>query len=163
VLSLTVLGVAMLYLPMLQVNFASRNRISALFDVRQVRFDFRRAPWAWLGAMVVGLVVAPIPLYLLKIEATPREVVWLPCVVFVMLMMPARICAGLAIRRARRLPEVPRGSWPWTSRMIVRLLMTVVVGVYLLFVYLSQYTSWDGLRTWIMQHAILVPYPFVGV
>ncbi|TWU40758.1 DUF4013 domain-containing protein [Novipirellula artificiosorum] len=156
------LGVALMYLPMLQAHFAAENRLSALFEVRTIRRDFRRAPWAWFLAMVIGLVLMPIPLYLLKIEATPREVLWLPCLVFVAFILPARIAEGLALRRARRANE-PQGIWPGISRWTVRLLMPAVVGVYLVFVQVSQYTSWDGLQTWIQQHAILVPVPFVGV
>jgi hypothetical protein len=160
-LSLLLLGLVLFYLPMLQANFAAENRFSALFDVRRIRRDFRRAPWAWLVAMIFGLVVLPIPLYLLKIEATPREVVWLPCLVFVAFILPARIGAGLALRRARRRPE-PAGTWPAVSRWLVRILMLAVVGIYLFFLTISQYTSWDGLQTWVQQHAILIPIPFLG-
>jgi hypothetical protein len=42
------------------------------------------------------------------------------------------------------------------------MLMPAVVGIYLLFVYVSQYTSWDGLLTWVQQHAILIPVPFLS-
>ena len=159
--SLVLLGIGMLYLPMLQAHFAAENRLSALFEVRTIRRDFRRAPWAWLVAMIICLVVTPIPLYLLKIEATPREVMWAPCLVFVAFILPARIATGLALRRARRRPE-PREGWSRLSRMIVRLVMPVVVAIYLLFVYVSQYTSWDGLLTWVQQHAILIPVPFLN-
>jgi hypothetical protein len=111
--------------------------------------------------MVFTLVITPIPLYLLKIEATPREVMWLPCLVFVAFILPARIAAGLALRRARRRPD-PAGKWAAFSRWMVRALMVPVVGVYVLFVYVSQYTSWDGLATWVQQHAILIPVPFLS-
>ena len=156
------LGVVLLYLPMLQAHFAAENRLRALFAVQTIRGDFRRAPWAWLAAMTVALVLLPIPLYLLKIEATPREVLWLPCLVFVALMLPARVATGLALRRARRRPE-PSGLLAACSRWSVRLLMLVVVGIYLSFLTVSQYTSWDGLQTWVRQHAVLVPVPFVGL
>lgn len=159
-LALIALGTSMLYLPMLQVHFAAENRFRALFDVRQIRDDFRSAPWAWLAAMIVALILTPIPLYLLKIEATPQEVMWLPCLVFVTFILPARIATGLAIRRARRQASA-LGGWGTFSRWTVRLIMPVVVGVYLTFVYVSQYTSWDGLATWFQQHAILIPVPFV--
>ncbi len=160
--SLVALGIAMFYLPMLQAHYAAQNRLSALFDVRTIRTYFRRAPWAWFAAMFCGLVLMPIPLYLLKIEATPKELVWLPSLVFVAFMLPARIAAGLTLRRARQKPD-PVGWWPAISRWAVRGLMIPVVATYLLFVYVSQYTSWDGLQTWVQQHAILVPVPFVGI
>jgi hypothetical protein len=159
--SLVVLGIGLLYLPMLQAHFAAENRLRALFEVRTIRKNFRCAPWAWFAAMMVALVVTPIPLYLLKIEATPREVMWLPCLVFIAFILPARIATGLALRRARRREE-PIGRWATFSRWTVRLLMPLVVAVYLLFVYVSQYTSWDGLQTWVQQHAILIPVPFLN-
>jgi hypothetical protein len=159
--SLVFLGFTLFYLPMLQAHFAAENRFAALFEVRTIRRNFRRAPWAWLLAMVFTLVITPIPLYLLKIEATPREVMWLPCLVFVAFILPARIAAGLALRRARRRPD-PAGKWAAFSRWMVRALLVPVVGVYVLFVYVSQYTSWDGLATWVQQHAILIPVPFLS-
>jgi hypothetical protein len=159
-ISLVFLGVSLLYLPMLQAHFAAENRFSALFEVRTIRRDFRRAPWAWLLAMTIALTVTPIPLYLLKIEATPREVMWLPCLVFIAFILPARIATGLALRRARRRDE-SKTRWGRISRWIVRCLMPLVVALYLLFVYVSQYTSWDGLLTWVQQHAILIPVPFL--
>jgi hypothetical protein len=155
------LGIVLLYLPMLQANFAAENRMRAMFAVKKVRNDFCHAPWAWLGAMFLTLVLLPIPLYLLKIEPPPSELMWLPTWFFIALMLPARIASGLALRRARSKP-MPHGAWAAISRWTVRLLMPPVVGVYLLFVYLSQYVSWDGLQTWVQQHAVLVPVPFVG-
>ncbi len=160
-ISLVMLGIGLLYLPMLQAHYAAENRFRALFDVREIRRCFRRSPWAWLMAMIVSLVLTPIPLYLLKIEATPQEVMWLPCLVFVAFILPARLSTGLALRRARRRPE-PHGAWAAISRWTVRGVMPIVVAVYLLFVYVSQYTSWDGLATWVQQHAVLVPVPFLN-
>ena len=184
--ALILLGLGMLYLPMLQVHFAAENRMAALFEVRTIRRDFRRAPWSWFAAMVISLVITPIPLYLLKIEATPREVMWAPCLVFVAFILPARMATGLALRRARKRPEPVRlwglvrhgsaglnpagptpdnlGKWAVAalSRNMIRLIMPLVVGVYLLFVYVSQYISWDGLLTWVQQHAILIPVPFLS-
>lgn len=155
------MGIALLYLPMLQANFAAENKFRSLFAVKRVRGDFRRAPWAWFGAMLLTLVLLPIPLYLLKIEPPPTELMWLPTWFFIVLMLPARIASGLAMRRARCREEGTTFGAK-ASRWIVRLLMPPVVGVYLLFVYLSQYVSWDGLQIWIQQHAVLVPVPFVG-
>lgn len=160
-LALFAMGIVLLYLPMLQVNFAAENKFKAMFDVRRVRSDFRRAPWAWLLAMTCGLLILPIPLYLLKVQAIPREVAWLPCLVFIAFILPARIAEGLALRRARRRTEDPTGRWATISRVSARLLMLVVVGTYLAFLTISQFTSWDGLATWVEQHAVLLPRPFV--
>lgn len=160
-LAFLALGLALTYLPMLQANFAAEDRFGAMFQVRRIRQDFRQAPWAWVGAMMLALVLLPIPLYLLKIEPPPPELVWLPTWLFIALMMPARIACGLALRRARNRPARVgwvAGFWRWTARAAI----VPIVAVYLLFVYLSQYTSWDGLQTWVQQHAVLVPVPFVA-
>lgn len=168
-LALIALGVVMLYLPMLQVHFASENRLGALFEWRRMRRLFCYAPWAWFLAMALGLVLLPIPLYLLKIEATPREVVWLPTLVFVAFILPARLAEGLALRRAKRIAGQygdgavkPPGKWNFVSRWTARLLLLGVIGIYLVFLTLSQYTSWDGLQTWVQQHAVLIPIPFLS-
>lgn len=167
--SLVVLGCVLLYLPMLQVHFAAENRVGALFEVRRIRRLFCYAPWAWFVAMVLGLVLLPIPLYVLKIEATPSEAIWLPTLFFVAFILPARIAEGLAMRRAKRIAlqygdgvVKPTTRWNWVSRWFVRLAMPLVIAVYLGFVTLSQYTSWDGLQTWVQQHAVLIPIPFIN-
>ncbi len=160
-LAFLALGVALAYLPMLQANFAAEDRFGAMFAVRRIRGDFRHAPWAWVGAMMLALVLLPIPLYLLKVEPPPPELVWLPTWLFIAFMMPARIACGLALRRARNRPA--RVGWvAGLSRWSARATIVPIVAVYLLFVYLSQYTSWDGLQTWVQQHAVLVPVPFVA-
>lgn len=166
-IALLVLGSVLMYLPMLQAHFAAENRLRALFEVKRIRRLFCYAPWAWLVAMTLSLVLLPIPLYLLKIAATPREVVWLPTLLFVAFILPARIASGLAMRRARRIAtryddgaSKPTGFWNVTSRWMARMSLPAIVGVYLAFVLLSQYTSWDGLGTWVQQHAVLIPIPF---
>src|SRR5262249_45115920 len=82
------LGVALLHLPFLQMRMAALNRLSAAFEVRQVREEFRRAPWAFAVAFVITLLLA-LPLYLLKIEVVPREAAWLPSLVFIAFIFPA--------------------------------------------------------------------------
>ncbi|MCC9640797.1 DUF4013 domain-containing protein [Rhodopirellula sp. JC740] len=174
VLALLLLSFVLLYLPMLQTNFAAQNNWRAMFQWRQIRKDFRYAPWSWAAAMLIGLVLMPIPLYLLKIEATPQEITWLPCLLFVAFMLPARIAEGLALRRCRRQRELAEtgewspgvwgGRWWFFSRWTVRLVvMPAIVAAYVLVLSVSQYTSWDGVETWVRQHALLVPVPFVSV
>jgi len=167
----------LMLLPMLQAHFAAEGRFAALFDWKTVRRDFQNAPWSWAVAMAIGLLLLPTPLYLLKIEATPQEVTWLPCLVFVAFMLPARLAEGLALRRCRKLrPQANTDSlihpgwqrwyrrWHRFSVWLVRLVvMPAIVVSYLGVLTLSQFTSWDGLETWVRQHALLVPVPFVGL
>ncbi|MEM6691548.1 MAG: DUF4013 domain-containing protein [Planctomycetota bacterium] len=164
-LAMLVLAIVMAHLPMLQVQFAADNRLKSLFEIRRVRASFRAAPWAWLVAMFLTLILLPLPLYLLKIEATPAEVVWLPTLFFVAFILPARIASGLAMRRAWRQQEKSEISkwgkrWGLVSRISVRLIMPALILSYLAVVYASQYTSWDGYATWIQQHAVMLPIPF---
>lgn len=175
VLALLVLGYVLLTLPMLQAHFAAENDLRALFHWRRVRRDISFAPWSYAGAMLLTFVVLPLPLYLLKVEATPQEIAWLPCLIFVAFMLPSRIASGLALRRCRRLRALTemgfvsdvgrwRSRWNWLSRWSVRLIVVpAIVLIYLLVLGASQYTSWDGVDTWVRQHALLVPVPFVGL
>lgn len=173
--ALITLGYVLMTLPMLQAHFAAENHFRALFHWRRVRRDLSFAPWSYAGAMFLTFIVLPLPLYLLKIEATPQEIAWLPCLVFVAFMLPSRIASGLALRRCRRLRALAesgfvtdvnrwRRKWDVLSRWTVRLIVVpTIVLVYLVVLGASQYTSWDGVDTWVRQHALLVPVPFVGL
>jgi hypothetical protein len=154
------MGWIVMYLPMLQVQFATDNRLRSMFAWRTIRQQFRNAPIAfWLGTSATLLFA--IPLYLLKIEAIPKELVWLPAIFFVTLMLLAHVVTGWAMRRAIN-QEMGRRWWHALTRIVCRLLALPVVFGYLFFVYLSQLTSWDGLNTWLQQHAFMVPVPFTG-
>ena len=89
------------FLPFLQVRYAVEGRVSALFSRRAIRDRFRRAPWAFAFSLF-ALLVAAIPLYLLKIEMIPREAAWLPSLVFVIFLAPARLLTGWAYARSGR-------------------------------------------------------------
>ncbi len=151
------MGVA-LYLPFLQVHFAVEDRWSALFAVGAIRRQFQRAPVAFWIALVVTLLFA-IPLYLLKIELPPRGMVWLPSLVFVLFIFPARLLAGWAMGRSLRRDQPRHAFFRWTARLGV----VPVVLFYALMVYLTQYLSWNGSRGLLEQHAFLVPAPWASL
>ena len=151
------LAVVLLYVPFLQMRFAAENRFRALFAWRAVRADFRRAPVAFAVALVVALLFA-VPLYLLKIELVPREVTWLPGLVFIVFIFPARLLAGWAVGRARR-REAPRH---WLFRWAARPVMLAAAAVYVGVVFFTQFTSWHGVASLYEQHAFLLPVPFLG-
>jgi hypothetical protein len=167
------LGYILMTLPFLQAHFAAEDRIRAIFDWRRVRRDLHFAPWSYATALLIALILMPIPLYLLKIEATPEEIVWLPCLVFVAFMLPARIATGLCLRRGRRLRQIADserdgnfvpGFWATGSRWLVRFVLAPgIAATYLFVLFGSQFTSWDGVDTWVRQHALLVPLPFIGI
>jgi hypothetical protein len=152
------LAVVILYVPFLQVKFAAEDRWGALFELRAVRAQFRRAPWAFALALTITLLFA-LPLYLLKIEMIPREVAWLPSLVFIVFIFPARLLTGWAWARAGR-RQAPRH---WLARWLGRLGMVPAAALYVTIVFFTQYTAWEGVVSLYEQHAFLLPVPFLSM
>jgi hypothetical protein len=150
------LAVVVPFLPFLQVRCALEGRPAALFSRRAIRERFRRAPWAFAFSLMV-LLLAAIPLYLLKIEMIPREAAWLPSLVFVAFLAPARLLTGWAYARAGRRDRPSH----WFFRLLGRLAIVPVAAFYVLIVFLAQYTSWGGAASLYDQHAFLLPVPFL--
>ncbi len=148
----------LIILPFLQMNFARLNRFAKLFDVAAVVRLYGRAPWACTFALFVTLLFA-LPLYLLKIELVPRDALFLPAVLFIAFIWPARLLTGWVVGRARRRP-IPS---PWFFRVTGALPVPFLVLVYALFVWLSQYLSWYGVVSLYEQHPFLLPVPFTGL
>jgi hypothetical protein len=148
----------LLYLPFLQTRFAAENRFAAMFEWREIRRLFRRAPIAWWLALTITLAFA-LPLFLLKIEPLPRELVWTTTLVFIAFIYPARLLAGWALGRALK-REAPRH---FVFRWMSRLAAIPVILFYLLVLFFTQYTSFLGPASLLEQHAFLLPVPFVGL
>lgn len=146
------------HLPFLQTHFGVENRFGALFEVGGVRRMFQRAPWAFVIALVSTLLFA-LPLYLLKVELPPRELAWLPSVVFVVFILPARFLIGWAVGRAARRERPRHGFFRWTGRLAV----APVALLYVLLVYFTQFLSWNGTRGLLEQHAFMVPAPLTSL
>jgi hypothetical protein len=149
------LGLVVLHLPFLQMRFAAENRFRALFEVRAVRQRFQRAPWAFSFALFITLAFA-VPLYLFKIEMIPRDAAWLASLVFMLFIFPARLLTGWAYGRSQR-REKPRH---WFFRWTGRLAMAPTVLLYVIIVFFTQYTAWEGIYSLYQQHAFLLPAPF---
>ncbi|MGL6074434.1 MAG: hypothetical protein ACRC8S_09770 [Fimbriiglobus sp.] len=150
------LGWVVLYLPFLQARLAMTNRWREGFRLLAVRRDFRRAPWAYLVAFTLTLLLA-LPLYFFKVEVIPREAVWLPGLIFIAFIAPARLITGWAVARAMR-RETPRH---WVFRWSARLLFPAVSLVYVGWVFLTPYTTWNGVAAFYEQHAFLLPIPLM--
>lgn len=157
ILGALLLAIIVPVLPFLQVGFAVEHRFRAMFDRKAIKARFKRAPWAFTFALLV-LLLSSIPLYLLKIELIPQEAAWLPSLVFVAFLAPARPLIGWAYARSGR-REQPRH---WFFRIVGRLAIVPVALLYVLVVFLSQYTSWGGTASVFEQHAFLIPVPFYG-
>ncbi|MBT4693349.1 MAG: hypothetical protein HOB73_08400 [Planctomycetaceae bacterium] len=149
------LAIIFLYLPMLQTRFAVEQRLGVFREIGAVRLMYQRAPLAfWISMVSVWLLALPV--YLVKIELTPREVVMLPAVVFIMFAWPTRILLGWAYARAHR-RETPRLR---LSIWLGRLTLIPIVFAYGSIVLASRYTSWYGEWSLLEQHALLIPIPF---
>ncbi|HIA64279.1 MAG TPA: hypothetical protein EYN93_15555 [Planctomycetaceae bacterium] len=149
------LAIIFLYLPMLQTRFAVEQRLGVFREIGVVRSMYQRAPLAlWISMVSVWLLALPV--YLVKIELTPREVVMLPAVVFIIFAWPTRILLGWAYARAHR-RETPRLR---LSIWLGRLTLIPIVFAYGSIVLASRYTSWYGEWSLLEQHALLIPIPF---
>jgi hypothetical protein len=152
------LAIVLLYLPFLQMRLAISNRFRAVFELGAARRDFKRAPWAFAFALFITLLFA-VPLYLLKIEVVPREAAWLPSLVFIVFIFPARLLTGWAMARASA-RQTPRH---WFFRWTARVPLLPIVLIYAVIVFFTQYTSWNGVWSLYEQHAFLLPVPFFGM
>ena len=144
-----------------EANFhiVRQRRFGALFEVRTVREQYQRAPVAFAFWFVITLAFA-IPLYLLKIEMIPREAAWLPSLVFVAFIFPARLMTGWAVARADKALNPRFFLFRWTGRPI----MFAVAAFYVLIVFFTQFTSWNGIWSlYFEQHVFQLPVPFVNL
>ena len=142
-------------LPFLQLQAAVEGNLKAAFNTKYIRELSGQAPLMFSLAITVTLTFA-LPLYLLKIELTPREVFVLPSLVFVVFSFPSRLLTGWALSRAYRHPQRRHFVFRWISR----LLSVSVVAAYVLFIFFTRYTSWYGHWSLLEQHAFIVPVPF---
>jgi hypothetical protein len=150
--------IVLLYLPFLQTQMARENRLAAIFEVGEVRAQFRRAPLAWWFALLITLLFA-LPLYLLKIEPPPRELWWTLTIFFILFIYPARLLTGWAVGRALHHQRPRFFAFRWLARAAA----IPVVLVYVFIVFFSQYTSFLGPASILEQHAFLVPVPFFAL
>ena len=150
--------IVVIYLPFAQTHMAVQNRFVEVFNLGEIRRQFSRAPIAWWFALTITLLSA-IPLYLLTIEATQREVTYLINLFFVAFIYPARLLLGWAMGRSLHRKEPRFILIGLTARFAA---IPVVLG-YLVILWASQYTAWFGPFSLMVQHAFMVPVPFLGV
>ena len=149
----------LLYLPFLQMRLARPEPAPGACSSCGRSAPISAAPpWAFALAFVVTLLFA-LPLYLLKIEIVPREAAWLPSLVFIAFIFPARLLTGWAWagRTAGRRRGTGSSAGPAACRCCPRR------PFYVLIVFFTQFTSWNGVWSLYEQHAFLVPVPFFGM
>jgi hypothetical protein len=142
-------------LPFLQAHFATDGKLKRFGEVRAVFKNFGRAPFAHLFALLLTLVLA-LPLFFLKIEEIPAELLWTLSVVFVVFSWPARVCVGWAYRRGAQRERASR----WWVRYPVVLLGVPIALAFALILTLTRYVSWHGALSLFENHVFLLPAPF---
>ncbi len=150
--------IVMLYLPLLQVHMAAKNRFTEIFNVQAIRQSFMRAPW-FCTLSLFTLCALAIPLYLLRIEATPSELVWAPSLVFVAFMLPAKLLIGAALGYANKRERLRHWLVRWPAWIVSVASVMIYVGA----LYLAQFIAWQGVFVMYFQHAVLVPAPLISV
>jgi hypothetical protein len=159
------LTVVLAHLLILQTHFSCEKRFVSFFEVTRSWGLFQRAPLAWWIALSVALL-ASVPLYLATIELTQRELTYLVSLFFVAFLYPARLLAGWAMGRSLKHQRKSRPVTPTRFLLSTFLVLPAAAPVILFYVFIlwvSQYTAWFGPASLLVQHAFMVPVPFLGV
>jgi hypothetical protein len=139
----------------LQTHFALDGRLIRFIEVGQVWKNFGRAPIAHLFALTISLVLA-LPLFLLKIETIPNELLWTLSLVFIIFSWPARLTLGWAYRRGKSAPRSRR----WWLRYPMLLASVPIAFAFAIILTLTRYVSWNGALSLFENHVFLLPAPF---
>lgn len=152
----------MFYLPFFQLLFAQSGSLKSFLAIAQVRRNYAFAPWAHTLGLVVLSTLA-IPLYLLRIEATPSELTWLPSLFFASLMLPSKLMLGWAIGYSNRRQAKGVKRRAWWIRAPAKIVGIATIGFYVGALYVAQLIAAQGAYVMYFQHAFLVPNPlFIG-
>ena len=149
------LWLTLLWAPLLQARFAAENRLGVFRELGTSRELFRRAPFAWLFAIVLTYLLA-LPLYLFKALSPPQDAMWFITIIFVVSIFPAKVALGWAYQRSLRRPE--RAWWPW--HWLCKIVLGVLVGVYVFLLFFTPAIGEHGRRVLFEHHALLLPVPF---
>ena len=154
---LPLLALVLVYLPIMQTRYAVERRFKVFLEIKETRAVFKLAPIAlWISMLSVWAFALPV--YLAKIQLTPREVFLLPTLVFVIFAWPSRILMGWAYGRADKQKTNRNIISIWLARLAIIPVVSIYAGV----VFLSRYTSWYGDWSLFEQHALLIPIPLLG-
>ena len=141
----------------MQTRYAVERRFKVFLEIKETRAVFKLAPIAlWISMLSVWAFALPV--YLAKIQLTPREVFLLPTLVFVIFAWPSRILMGWAYGRADKQKTNRNIISIWLARLAIIPVVSIYAGV----VFLSRYTSWYGDWSLFEQHALLIPIPLLG-
>ena len=143
------------FLPFLQVHFSRHGTWQSFLQPLHVLAIFWRAPMAHGLALLLTLALA-VPLFLLKIEEIPTELLWTLSLVFVAFTLPSRIAVGLAYRRGDRPGK--QGRW-WLGLPVIGLSLPLSF-TFVFIMFFTRYITWNGMWSLMENHVFLLPAPF---
>jgi hypothetical protein len=146
-------------LPFLQAHFAIDGKLARFIQPGRVARVFSRAPIAHWLALFVTLLFA-LPLFLLKVEEIPADLLWTLSVVFVIFTWPARLAVGAAVRRGI---QQSRPSRWWIKYPLISAALLLAMPVSMSFVvilFFTRYVTWHGALSLFENHVFLLPAPF---
>ncbi len=142
-------------LPFIQAHFAVDGRFDRFLEVRKVIKNMGRAPFSHILALLLTLLFA-LPLFLLKVEEIPTELLWTLSIVFVMFTWPARFVIGWAYGRGTVREQPHR----WWIRYPVFMLAVPISFVFVFVLFFTRYITWNGAWSLVENHVFLLPAPF---
>ena len=142
-------------LPFLQAHFAVDGKMSRFLQVKTVLKNVGRAPLAHVVALLLTMVFA-VPLFLLKIEEIPAELLWSLSIVFVVFTWPAKLIVGWAYARGAKRDRPHR----WWIRYPILTLAVPICFAFVFVLFFTRYITWNGALSLIENHVFLLPAPF---
>ncbi len=142
-------------LPFLQAHYAVDGCWRRFWEIGAVFQNFGRAPLSHLFALLCTLVLA-LPLFFLKIEAIPTELLWTLSVAFLVFTWPAKTVTGWAYGRGQRSVQSSRWWLKYPIAMTTLPISFLFVGI----LTLTRYVSWNGALSLFENHVFLLPAPF---
>ena len=141
-IGLVILTPILARLPFLQAHFVRTTDIRSAFAWKAVGATIRAAPISCALALVASYAIT-LPLLLLPVIDWPRDALWLPNLMFVPLVLAARVAIGLAYRRGDRLRSLAPDSK--IARGFAFPLVVVAAVMMALMVFLGPHLGADGL------------------
>ncbi len=150
------LAIVHAWVPFLQARLTAENRLSAAFELREIRRLYCYAPFTW-GVTILLVYALALPLYLFKAFLLPPDALWTVAVLFIITIYPAKLLLGWAYHRATsRRSQGKRAAWWW--RWLVRLgIITPALTAYVFILYFTQFLGEAGKEELLRHHAFLLP------
>ncbi|MFO1020923.1 MAG: hypothetical protein U0903_09535 [Planctomycetales bacterium] len=140
--------------PFLQIRATLLGRWRENFSWRAIRRERRRAPLAWLLAVIITYALS-LPVYLTTVVIPPRDGFWLLTPTFILTIYPARMLVAWGYRQSTLRATDARWYWRWPCYW----LGWGALGAYVFLLFFTQFIGAHGKLVLFQHHAILLPSP----